>query len=155
MGEIKKCGIDDLFSLFEDALSPGDILSAKLQAQVSTAITKERKKLGMTQAQFAEHIKVTQSQISRWECGNYNFTIDKIADIASMLDLNVDITFVPMAACRSLNDDGQIVESSSQHPTVRFYSDSSTIIQSPVYSNETFDRHLSNVKEVKQYVAVC
>ncbi|MCD8222714.1 MAG: helix-turn-helix domain-containing protein [Clostridiales bacterium] len=155
MSKIKKCNINDLFSLFEETLSPGDILSAKLQAQVSTAITKERKKLGMTQAQFARHINVTQSLISRWECGNYNFSVDKIADIASRLDLDADITFVPMAARRSLTECRQKTVSSSPQPTTLIYSPSLAINRGTTYTGKSFDKYLSNAEEDKQYVTVC
>ena len=61
--------IEDLLSLFSETLTPADVLSAKLMAQFSNAIT---------------------SLISRWECGDYNFSINKIAEIAAKLDLNVD-----------------------------------------------------------------
>ena len=44
----------------------------------------------MSQQDFAKHINATQSLISRWECGDYNFSINKIAEIAAKLDLNVD-----------------------------------------------------------------
>ena len=66
------------------------MLSAKLMAQFSNAITSERLNLNMSQQDFAKHISATQSLISRWECGDYNFSINKIAEIAAKLDLNVD-----------------------------------------------------------------
>ena len=66
------------------------MLSAKLMAQFSNAITSERLNLNMSQQDFAKHINATQSLISRWECGDYNFSINRIAEIAAKLDLNVD-----------------------------------------------------------------
>lgn len=92
MDKNKKCNIDDLLSLFEETISPADVLSSKLRAQVSSIITKERLKLKMTQSQYAKHIDVKQSQISRWEHGDYNFSLDKIADIAAKLNLDINIT---------------------------------------------------------------
>ena len=94
MSKTAKYTVNDLLALFEDTLSPADVIASKLMAQVSTAITKERIKLGMTQAEFAQHIGVMQSQISRWEHGNYNFSLEKIADIAAKLDLDVNFTAV-------------------------------------------------------------
>ena len=82
--------IEDLLSLFSETLTPADVLSAKLMAQFSNAITSERLNLNMSQKDFAKHINATQSLISRWECGDYNFSINKIAEIAAKLDLNVD-----------------------------------------------------------------
>ncbi len=83
--------MNDLLSLFSEMLSPEDILSAKLMAQFSNAITSERLRLNMSQKDFAQHIDATQSLISRWECGDYNFSINKIAEIAAKLDLNIDL----------------------------------------------------------------
>lgn len=86
-----RCNIDDLFELFSDDIQPSDVLSAKLIAQISTAITRERIKLHMNQTEFAKHINSTQSLISRWESGDYNFSIKKLSDIATKLNLDVNI----------------------------------------------------------------
>ena len=90
---MSKNGIDELFSLFEDVLSPSDILASKMMAQISTSITRERLKLHMNQADFAKHINASQSLVSRWEHGDYNFSIRKIAEIAAALNLDVNISF--------------------------------------------------------------
>lgn len=89
---MNKNGIDEIFSLFEDILSPADVLTAKMMAQISTAITRERLKLHMNQAEFAKHINASQSLVSRWEHGDYNFSIRKIAEIAAALNLDVTIS---------------------------------------------------------------
>ncbi len=86
-----ECSVEDLFELFSENLEPTDVLSAKLMAQISTSITRERIKLHMGQKEFAKHINASQSLVSRWEHGDYNFSIKKLADIASRLDLDVDI----------------------------------------------------------------
>ena len=85
MDKNKVCTVDDLFALFADVLSPADVLSAKLMGQISSAITKERLDLNLTQKEFASYIDATQSLVSRWERGDYNFSINKIAEIASKL----------------------------------------------------------------------
>ena len=61
MSDKKVYGTDDLLSLFEDSLTPQDVLSAKLMAQISSAITSERLRLRMSQQEFADHINVPQS----------------------------------------------------------------------------------------------
>lgn len=99
----KKCGLEDLLGLFEDSVDPSDVLASKIMAQISSAITKERLKLRMNQSQFAEHINASQSLVSRWEQGNYNFSIRKIAEIASILDLNVNFSFYSASALRTKN----------------------------------------------------
>ena len=91
----KSVGMENLFELFSDFLSAEDITASKLMTQVATAVTAQRLALGMNQSQFANHIGVKQSQISRWECGNNNFTLRKLAEIACALDLDVDIRLKP------------------------------------------------------------
>lgn len=90
-----QCGgsINQLFELFDDILDPSDVLYSKLMAQISSAIIKERLKLHMTQCEFASHIEVKQSLISRWEKGNYNFSLKKLSEIAAKLNLDVNILF--------------------------------------------------------------
>lgn len=88
-----KCGVGDLLTLFEDALSPADVLVSKLMAQASTALTKERLRLHMDQSEFAKHIGVMQSQVSRWEQGDYNFSLDEIATMAAKLNLDVNLNW--------------------------------------------------------------
>ena len=51
--------IEDLLSLFSETLTPADVLSAKLMAQFSNAITSERLNLNMSQKDFAKHINAT------------------------------------------------------------------------------------------------
>ena len=67
----------DLLQLFEESVSTSDLLKAKVKAQIASAITKERIKLQMNQEEFAQHIGVRQSQVSRLEKGDYNFSIEK------------------------------------------------------------------------------
>lgn len=47
----------------------------------------------MTQAEFAKILNVNQSQISKWEAEDYNFTVEKLSEIATALDLYLDISF--------------------------------------------------------------
>lgn len=93
MDKEKNNDLSTLFSLFADSVTPEDILSSKLMSQVSSAIVKERLKLRMTQDEFAKHINVSQALVSRWERGNCNFSIKKIVEIASALNLDVNISF--------------------------------------------------------------
>ena len=53
-------------------------------------IAKKRKDLGMTQNEFAEKLNVTRQTISRWEAGSVLPDIDKISDIASILNVSCD-----------------------------------------------------------------
>lgn len=91
MNENSNAGIDNLLSLFSDALTPADVLSAKLIAQISGAITSERLKRNMSPKNFAEYIGTPQSLIVQFESGNYNFSIQEIAEIFTKLNLNANL----------------------------------------------------------------
>ena len=86
-------GIEDLLDLFKSSLDAKDLIEAKLMSKVALAITKERLRLKMSQTQFAKYLGVQQSMVSRWEQGDYNFTIKKISEIAAKLNIDVGISF--------------------------------------------------------------
>ena len=90
--------MDDLLEMFSEVLDPEDVLTSKLMAQISSAITSERLRLQMSQEKFAEYIGVAQSLVSRWEHGNYNFSIKKLSEIAVKLNLDVNLSINPHVA---------------------------------------------------------
>nr|WP_296085613.1 helix-turn-helix transcriptional regulator [uncultured Blautia sp.] len=92
----KECKVDELLTLFADSITSADILAAKIMAQISTAITKERLKLRMNQARFAQHINVSQSLVEQWECGDYNFSVKELADICAILNLDMQVSFLQL-----------------------------------------------------------
>ena len=83
--------LDDLLSLFTETLSPAEVLSSKAMAEASKSITKERLRLKMKQSEFADYIHVKQSLVSRWESGQYNFSIQKLSEIAASLDMDLSV----------------------------------------------------------------
>ena len=90
-----------MLSLLSETLSPKDILSAKLMGQISAAITAERIHRNMSQSEFADLLKVKQSQVSRWESGDYNFTVNKLADISASLELDPCFSFKPLTQTKN------------------------------------------------------
>ena len=58
--------------------------------QTGNKIALRRKDLGLTQNEFAEKLSVTRQTISRWEAGTVLPDIDKISDIASILQVSCD-----------------------------------------------------------------
>ncbi len=58
--------------------------------QLGNKIASQRKNLGMTQTEMAEKLSVTRQTVSRWEAGSVLPDIDKIADIASLLQVSCD-----------------------------------------------------------------
>ena len=93
--KVKPAKLEDLLALFEDVVDPEDVLCAKLMSQASKAITKERLDLQMNQKEFAEHIHATQSLVSRWEHGDYNFSLKKLSSIAAALDMDIHLSMSP------------------------------------------------------------
>lgn len=57
---------------------------------LSSKIALKRKSLGMTQIEFANQLSVTRQTVSRWEAGTVLPDIDKIPDIASILNVSCD-----------------------------------------------------------------
>ena len=53
-----------------------------------------REQAGMTQSELAKRIGTRQSNISRFEQGNYNFTVEMLEKIAQALNSKLKIQFV-------------------------------------------------------------
>ena len=88
----KGSDISALADLLQGTISPVEAMCADIQGQISASFSAERIARNLTQKQFAELLGITQSQISRWESGDYNFTISSLAKIAVALDKKVSIS---------------------------------------------------------------
>ena len=58
--------------------------------KLGTKIAEKRKRLGMTQIEFAEKMHVTRQTVSRWEAGTVMPDVDKIGEIADILGVSCD-----------------------------------------------------------------
>lgn len=88
MKKVNAVPISELLETLYADMPPYQALSDMLQAQVSTTIANERIDRKMNQKQFAEYMGVTQSQVSKWENGCFNFTVEKLCEIADKLGLS-------------------------------------------------------------------
>lgn len=88
----KKIGVSEILSLFEDEIEISDILASKCMSELSTSIAKKRLRLELTQKEFAEYIQVSQAMVSKWEGGDYNFSIKSLAELAERLDMDLHIS---------------------------------------------------------------
>ncbi len=88
----KAIPVSALLEALSESLSAADIVATTNKVKIAGCITDWRIKNGMTQAEFAEYCDVSQSTISKWENGDFNFTIDKLAEICCKLDLELDIS---------------------------------------------------------------
>ena len=67
-----------------------DLYITSMQAMVSAQISVRRIKAGLSQKEFAELMGVGQSQISRWESGESNPTIETLARMAFRLNIHIN-----------------------------------------------------------------
>lgn len=84
-------GLNDLLKLFENDITVSDITSSKLLGNISAAIVKRRIDLKMTQNEFAKYVNVSQGMVSKWEGGDYNFSIKTLVNIAEKLDMDLNV----------------------------------------------------------------
>ena len=74
----------DIFSL----LSQEEKMEADLLADISIQIHTRRIEMEMTQEEFAKFNNVTQTMVSKWESGEYNFTVQTLAKVFSRIGLS-------------------------------------------------------------------
>ncbi len=67
----------------------------KRKLDVGYQVFLAREKAGMTQAELARRIGTKQSNISRLEFGNYNFTVEMLSKIAQALKADLKIEIKP------------------------------------------------------------
>lgn len=70
-----------------EGLSQIEIKQTKELALIAAKIEFKRHELSMTQAEFAAKMGVSQGMVSKWESGEYNFTIATLNNICEKLDL--------------------------------------------------------------------
>ena len=58
--------------------------------ELGNKIARKRKDLGLTQNDFADKLSVTRQTVSRWEAGTVLPDIEKISDIAEILNVSCD-----------------------------------------------------------------
>lgn len=68
-------------------LTVSEIKSSKELALISAQIELKRKQMGMNQTEFARFMNVSQGMISKWESGDYNFSILTLNTICEKLGL--------------------------------------------------------------------
>ncbi|MDE6183984.1 MAG: helix-turn-helix transcriptional regulator [Lachnospiraceae bacterium] len=84
-------GLSDLLELFENDIAVSDINASKILGSISASIVRKRVELNMTQKEFAVYVGVSQGMVSKWEGGDYNFSIKSLAEIAEKLDMELKV----------------------------------------------------------------
>ena len=83
--------VNQLAEAISRTLSSSDIAAARQLAKISSVIVSNRLERGMNQKQFAEFVGVSQGMISKWESGEYNFTVETLANICEKLNLDFEV----------------------------------------------------------------
>ena len=73
--------------LFETAMTPAERSANQQLALISAAIEMWRADHNMTQAAFAEFM------VSKWESGEYNFTVKTLSEISEKINMPPDVLF--------------------------------------------------------------
>lgn len=87
-----KVELYEMLSLFEDCVDISDVISSKCMSDLSSSIVEKRLDLGLTQKQFAEYVHVSQAMVSKWEGGDYNFSIKELAELAERLGMDLQVS---------------------------------------------------------------
>ncbi|MEG0899555.1 MAG: helix-turn-helix transcriptional regulator [Oscillospiraceae bacterium] len=78
-----------------NGLTTEEINQTKKLAIIAAKIQLKRIELGMNQKEFAKFMCVSQGMISKWESGEYNFTITTIDEICEKLKLDFSPLITP------------------------------------------------------------
>ncbi len=87
MIDMRKCAASELDPFAE--LSVQEKLKADLLANIAVIVHEKRLSDGLTQAEFAKRIGVSQAKVSKWENGNQNITIATLAEISDKLGIRL------------------------------------------------------------------
>lgn len=66
--------------------------AASLMCDVSTALVEYRRKNSLSQKKLAEKLDVGQSMVSKYESGDYNWTIRSLVEVSSKLGLDLTLS---------------------------------------------------------------
>jgi transcriptional regulator with XRE-family HTH domain len=88
----KGAPISELLEALADLFSPAEIIASATKAHIANQIAEWRISHKMTQQDLADLCEVNQSTISKWENGDFNFTIEKLAEIACTLDMTLKVS---------------------------------------------------------------
>lgn len=84
----------ELYDVLTKNVSNADIKKAMVISDIALAILKERVNKNMSQKEFAEFLGVSQGMISKWESGDYNFTVSSIVNVFEKLGINFEFNIL-------------------------------------------------------------
>ena len=81
-------------SWLSQGMTEEEIKKIKLLAMIASNIELRRKEMRLNQKEFAKRMGVSQGMVSRWESGEYNFSVSTLQDICQKLDLEFEPVFL-------------------------------------------------------------
>ncbi len=87
--------LESLLATLSETMSDEELLLSVIQADISTTIASKRVSLGLSQKDFANALDVSQSQVSKWESGDSNFTLETLVRISLKLGIEMRSPFIP------------------------------------------------------------
>ncbi len=104
-------------------LTESEIKSIRALAIIAAKIEMKRNEMGMNQKEFAKMMNVSQGMVSRWESGEYNFTVTTLKEICDKLDMEFEPVIRDKSYC--LRDEYKVIETSfsDRKHTVSGYGD--------------------------------
>lgn len=85
--------LKSFFSRLMDGMTNAELIASKIKINISSEIGKYQVKNHLSQKDFAKILGVSQPMVSKYEGGDYNFTIDSLAQIADKMNMNLNVTF--------------------------------------------------------------
>lgn len=82
-----------LNELFSSVMSRAEMSANRQLALISAAIELWRVENNMTQKEFAKFMGVTQSMVSKWESGEYNFSVKILSEISDRMGISLESLF--------------------------------------------------------------
>ena len=85
----KKEFLRKLTEAIESKFTTAELMTCNTLAKLSCLIANKRISMGMDQKEFAQFMEVSEYMVSRWERGDYDFTISLLAHIADKFDMDI------------------------------------------------------------------
>lgn len=106
-----------------EKLTESEIKRIRELAMIAAKIEMKRNELGMNQKEFAKMMNVSQGMVSKWESGEYNFTVTTLKEICEKLGMEFEPVIRDKNYC--FRDEYKIIETSfsDRKHTVSGYGD--------------------------------
>lgn len=85
---------NNLFDILSQEFSKEELIAADISSNIAFSLIKYRQEHHMTQKALAKKLKVSQAMVSKWENGDYNFTVEALAKLCVQLDMQLNCELI-------------------------------------------------------------